>query len=124
VILVDTSIWVDHLRSGMPQLTAALQAGEVFIHPWVIGELACGNLRDRGRVLQLLQGLPAARVATPAEVLALIEQHQLMGRGIGFVDAQLLASAKLTHCTLWTQDRRLADLAQALGVSPNKKSSR
>jgi predicted nucleic acid-binding protein len=124
VILVDTSIWVDHLRSGVPQLTAALQAGEVFIHPWVIGELACGNLRDRGRVLQLLQGLPAASVATPAEVLALIEQHQLMGRGIGFVDAQLLASAKITHCTLWTQDRRLADLAQALGVSPNKKSSR
>lgn len=124
MILVDTSIWVDHLRSGVPQLTAALQAGEVFIHPWVIGELACGNLRDRGRVLQLLQGLPAARVATPAEVLALIEQHQLMGRGIGFVDAQLLASAKLTHCTLWTQDRRLADLAQALGVSPNKKPSR
>lgn len=124
MILVDTSIWVDHLRSGVPQLTAALQAGEVFIHPWVIGELACGNLRDRGRVLQLLQGLPAARVATPAEVLALIEQHQLMGRGIGFVDAQLLASAKLTHCSLWTQDRRLADLAQALGVSPNKKPSR
>jgi predicted nucleic acid-binding protein len=124
VILVDTSIWVDHLRSGVPQLTAALQAGEVFIHPWVIGELACGNLSDRGRVLQLLQGLPAARVATPAEVLALIEQHQLMGRGIGFVDAQLLASAKLTHCTLWTQDRRLADLAQALGVSPNKQPSR
>jgi len=118
VILVDTSIWVDHLRSGVPQLTAALKAGDVFIHPWVIGELACGNLRDRSRLLQLLQSLPAARVATPAEVLILIEQHQLMGRGIGFVDAQLLASAKLTHCALWTQDRRLAELTKALGANP------
>ena len=118
MILVDTSIWVDHLRSGVQQLTAALQESAVLIHPWVIGELACGNLRDRSRVLELLQGLPAARVASPAEVLILIEQHQLMGRGIGFVDAQLLASAKLTHCTLWTQDRRLADLAQILGISP------
>ncbi len=118
MILVDTSIWVDHLRSDVPQLTAALQECAVFIHPWVIGELACGNLRDRCRVLELLQGLPAARVASPAEVLILIEQHQLMGRGIGFVDAQLLASAKLTHCTLWTHDRRLAELAQALGISP------
>lgn len=118
MILVDTSIWVDHLRTGVPQLTAALQAGEVFIHPWVIGELACGNLRDRRRLLQLLQSLPTARVATPAEVLALIEQHQLMGRGIGFVDAALLASARLSHCTFWTQDRRLAELAAALGVSP------
>ena len=117
MILVDTSIWVDHLRSGEPQLTAALLQSAVLIHPWVIGELACGNLRDRSRVLHLLQGLPAARVASPAEVLILIEQHQLMGRGIGFVDAQLLASAKLTHCRLWTQDRRLADLAQALGIS-------
>ncbi|MFW6732752.1 MAG: type II toxin-antitoxin system VapC family toxin [Synechococcus sp.] len=119
MILVDTSIWVDHLCSGLPQLTAALQKSAVLIHPWVIGELACGNLRDRSRVLQLLQGLPAARVATPAEVLTLIEQHHLMGRGIGFVDAQLLASARLTHCTLRTQDHRLAELAAALGVSPD-----
>ena len=118
MILVDTSIWVDHLRSGVQQLTAALQESAVLIPPWVIGELACGNLRDRSRVLELLEGLPAARVASPAEVLILIEQHQLMGRGIGFVDAQLLASAKLTHCTLWTQDRRLADLAQILRISP------
>lgn len=118
MILVDTSIWMDHLRSGVPQLTAALQNSEVFIHPWVVGELACGNLRDRRHVLQLLQGLPSACVATPAEVLMLIEQHQLMGRGIGFVDAQLLASARLSSCTLWTQDRRLAELAKALDVDP------
>ena len=117
MILVDTSIWVDHLRSGVPRLTAALQAGEVFIHPWVIGELACGNLRDRRSLLQLLQSLPAARVATSTEVLVLIEQHQLMGRGIGFIDAALLASARLSHCRLWSHDRRLAELAAALGVS-------
>jgi predicted nucleic acid-binding protein len=118
VILVDTSIWVDHLRSGIPQLMAALQRNEVFIHPWVVGELACGNLRDRTRVLQLLQGLSAARVASSSEVLTLIELHQLMGCCIGFVDAPLLASARLSHSTLWTKDRRLAELAEALGVSP------
>ena len=117
MILVDTSIWVDHLRSGVPQLTAALKGGEVFINPWVVGELACGNLRDRSRVLQLLQSLPSACVATPTEVLTLIEQHQPMGRGIGFVDAQLLASARLSACFLWTQDRRLAELAEALGAN-------
>ena len=119
MILVDTSIWVDHLRSGMPQLKTALQNNEVFIHPWVVGELACGNLRDRSRVLHLLQSLPSACIATPAEVLTLIEQHHLMGRGIGFVDAQLLASARLSSCMLWTQDRRLAEQAEALDLSPS-----
>ena len=95
MILVDTSVWVDHLRSGLPHLTTALDGGKVLIHPWVIGELACGNLHDRGRVLELLQGLTAATVASDSEVLQLIEQQKLMGRGIGYVDAHLLASARL-----------------------------
>jgi predicted nucleic acid-binding protein len=117
VILVDTSVWVEHLRHGLPRLAMFLQEGEVLIHPWVIGELACGNLRNRSQVLELLQGLPAATVASDAEVLLLIERDRLMGRGIGYVDAHLLASARLSHCRLWTQDRRLAAVAQQRGLA-------
>ncbi len=117
MILVDTSVWVEHLRRGLPRLAMLLQDGKVLIHPWVIGELACGHLRNRGDVLELLQGLPAAVVASDSEVLLLIEQDQLMGRGIGYVDAHLLASAKLSRCQLWTQDRRLAALAQERGLA-------
>ncbi|AFY27438.1 type II toxin-antitoxin system VapC family toxin [Cyanobium gracile] len=112
MILVDTSVWVDHLRCGLPRLATRLQDGEVLIHPWVIGEIACGNLRDRGQVLSLLQGLPAAVVASDEEVLLLIERDQLMGRGIGYVDVHLIASARLSRCHLWTQDRRLAAVAK------------
>jgi len=117
VILVDTSVWVEHLRRGLPCLATLLQEGKVLIHPWVIGELACGNLRNRRDVLELLQGLPAADVASDSEVLLLIEREQLMGRGIGYVDAHLLTSAKLSHCQLWTQDKRLAALAQEGGLA-------
>ena len=116
LILVDTSVWVDHLRSGLPLLANLLQEGEVLIHPWVIGEIACGNLRNRNQVLNLLQGLPTAVVASDSEVLLLIERSNLMGRGIGYVDAALLAAAKLSRCGLWTQDRRLAALAQDQGL--------
>jgi predicted nucleic acid-binding protein len=117
VILVDTSVWVEHLRHGLPRLATLLQDGEVLIHPWVIGELACGNLRNRSQVLELLQGLPAATVASDAEVLLLIERDRLMGRGIGYVDAHLLASAQLSYCRMWTQDRRLAAVAQQQGLA-------
>jgi predicted nucleic acid-binding protein len=116
VILVDTTVWVEHLRRGLPSLATLLQEGEVLIHPWVIGELACGNLRNRQQVLELLQGLPMATVASDAEVLLLIERDRLMGRGIGYVDAHLLASARLSHCRLWTQDRRLAAVAHEQGL--------
>jgi len=117
VILVDTSVWVEHLRLDLPRLATLLHKGEVLIHPWVIGELACGNLRDRSQVLELLKGLLAATVASDAEVLLLIEQDRLMGRGIGYVDAHLLAAARLSHCRLWTQDRRLAAVALEQGVA-------
>jgi predicted nucleic acid-binding protein len=116
VILVDTSVWVEHLRRGLPRLASLLQDGEVLIHPWVIGELACGTLRNRQEVLELLQGLPTATVASDAEVLLLIERDRLMGRGIGYVDVHLLASARLSHCRLWTQDRRMASVAEELGI--------
>ncbi len=116
MILVDTSVWMDHLRYGLPRLATRLQDGEVLIHPWVMGELACGHLRDRRQVLSLLQGLPAAVVASDEEVLLLIERDQLMGRGIGYVDAHLLASTRLSRCHLWTQDRRLAAVAEEHGL--------
>ena len=111
MILVDTSVWMDHLRRGVPRLVALLQEDAALIHPFVIGELACGNLRNRRQVLDLLHGLPAAKVASDSEVLMMIERHQLMGRGIGYVDAHLLAAARLAGCPLWTQDRRLAEIA-------------
>ena len=117
MILVDTSVWVEHLRRGLPRLATLLQEGEVLIHPWVIGELACGNLRNRSQVLDLLQGLPMATVANDAEVLLLIERGQLMGRGIGYGDVHLLASALLSHCRLWSQDRRLAAVALEQGLA-------
>lgn len=117
MILVDTSVWVEHLRRGLPRLATLLQEGKVLIHSWVIGELACGNLRNRADALELLQGLPAAVVASDQEVLLMIKQNQLMGRGIGYVDAHMLASAKLSHCQLWTQDRRLAVLTEERGLA-------
>lgn len=116
MILVDTSVWVDHLRqAGEAGLVALLNAGEVCCHPWVIGELACGNLRARQEILALLKGLPALPVASDEEVLFFIEHHRIMGRGIGFVDAQLLAATALRPGTrLWTRDKRLSALARAL----------
>ena len=110
MILADTSVWVDHLRRSDTALRAALEANEICIHPMVIGELACGNLRNR-TILAHLQLLPQATVATHDEALAMIEQRKLMGRGVGFVDVHLLASAKLSNATLWTRDKRLATIA-------------
>jgi len=115
--LVDTSVWIDHLRRGDDELVAALLAGQVLIHPWVVGELACGNLHDRKQVLDLLQSLPLSPVAAENEVLFFINQHALMGRGIGYVDVHLLASARLAKARLWTRDKRLATVANELGIA-------
>lgn len=108
MILVDTSIWIDHLRSGDAQLVTLLQSDQVLGHPWVTGELALGNLARRDEVLGLLHNLPQATVATDLEVMTLIDHHRLFGLGIGYVDAHLLASAKLSAgAKLWTRDKRL-----------------
>lgn len=116
MILVDTSVWVDHLRSGSRALGRLLDRGEVLGHPWIVGELALGNLGQREETIRLLAGLPQAEVATPAETLAAIERHELFGAGIGYVDAQLLAASMLTpEATLWTADRRLRAVASRLG---------
>jgi hypothetical protein len=118
VILADTSIWVDHLRSGAAGLNERLLAAEVLGHPFIIGELACGHLRGRSEILALLQDLPQARVGTDAEVLYYIERYRLMGRGIGYVDAHLLAATALTPAArLWTADRKLHEVAVGLGLA-------
>ena len=118
MILVDTSVWIDHLRSGEPLLVAGLEGGRVMMHPFVLGELACGNLANRSEVLELLGGLPAAPTATDPEALEFIERRTLMGRGIGYIDVHLLASIVLSDdARLWTRDRRLAAVATELDLA-------
>ena len=116
-MLVDTSVWIDHLRHGEAKLTDALQAGQVGMHPFVVGELACGSLRARAEVLGLLQALPRVPVATDKEVLFFMDAHALMGRGIGYVDMHLLASIRLGGALLWTRDKRLQAIAAGLGLA-------
>ncbi len=117
MILVDTSLWIDHLRSGNDVLADLLDNSAVLAHPWVTGELALGNLTHRAEILALLRALPQAALAEHDEVLLLIEQQALSGAGIGYVDAQLLAASRLTPDTkLWTTDKRLANIAARLGL--------
>ena len=118
MILVDTSVWVDHLRRGDAHLAGLLDGGNVVMHPFVLGEIACGSLAHRSAILELLQNLPGAVVAQSDEVLAFIDRRQLHGKGIGYVDVHLLASVALTDASrLWTKDKRLRSLADALGCS-------
>lgn len=117
MILVDTSIWIDHLRAGQASLAQMLETSLVCIHPMVIGELACGNLGNRDEVLRLLQDLPGVAVASDQEVLFLIEKHRLMGRGIGYIDAHLLTAGLMHPARLWTRDRRLVEIAHELGIA-------
>lgn len=117
MMLVDTSVWIDHLRRGDAELVAMLSEGQVLVHPWIVGELACGNLQDRKLVLGLLQSLPSAPVANAGEVLFFIEKHALMERGIGYVDVHLLAAARLAGTRLWTRDRQLVVVADELGMA-------
>ena len=119
MILVDTSVWVDHLRTGNRRLTSLLDEDRVVTHPFVIGELACGSLRNRSEVLVLLEALPLAEFAEHREVLELVERERLYGRGIGWVDAHLLASARLADAALWTLDRPLLKIASALSIAIN-----
>jgi len=120
MILVDTSIWIDHLQRTEPDLVALLENAEVCVHPMIIGELALGSLRDRSVILSLLDDLPGIPVATHAEVLQLIASHALYGTGLSFIDAHLLAALRLSSTAkLWTRDRRLESAAKRLGVAAN-----
>ena len=117
MILVDTSVWIDHLRAGDAGLAALLIGNLVLTHPFVIGELACGNLHNRAKVLTLLKDLPQAPVAANDEVLFFIERHELMGNGIGYIDAHLLAAVSLAGpAWLWTRDKRLRKTAIFLEI--------
>lgn len=117
MIIVDTSVWVEHLKSGDPTLAMLLDDGQVLGHPFVLGELALGGLRGRHAVLDALRGLPQAIVANDDEVLSMIERRALWGRGIGFVDAHLLAATALSQARLWTRDRGLAAVAAELDLA-------
>ena len=120
MILVDTSVWIAHLRKGAPALVAALEQGNILMHPFVLGELACGNLKSRREVLRLLGDLPGAPQATNPEVMDFIEQRALMGRGVGYIEVHLLASVALAGTArLWTLDKRLAAVAADLKLAYN-----
>jgi predicted nucleic acid-binding protein len=116
MVLVDTSVWVEHLRHGCPGLEFLLDEGDVLCHPFIIGELACGRLSRRAEILALLRSLPQAAVADPEEVLSFLDTHRLMGVGLGFIDVHLLAAARLHQASLWTLDRKLQRTAERLGV--------
>jgi predicted nucleic acid-binding protein len=118
VILVDTSVWIDHLRAGDEVLASLLHDRRVLVHPFVTGELALGSLRQRALVLRALHRLPQAIVATHPEVMRLIDEQALFGLGIGYVDAHLLAAVRLTQdASLWTRDKQLITAGQRLGVA-------
>jgi len=117
VILVDTSVWVDHLRRGNDALAALLHEERVLCHPFVVGELACGRLHRRAELLDLLGRLPAAPLVSHGETLAFVEGRRLMGRGLGWVDVHLLASASLARRPLWTLDRSLAATAGTIKMA-------
>ena len=118
MILVDTSVWIQHLKTGSSKLSSLLCDEQVLSHPHVVGELACGNLRNRQEILGLLNALPRVRVAEHREVLHLIEAQRLHSRGIGWIDAHLLASALLSGCSLWTLDKPLRKAADDLEITP------
>ncbi len=117
MILVDTSIWVSHLRQSSRQLEKLLMNAEVMCHPFIIGELACGNLKNRNEIISLLQSLPMAPIVEFDEFLFFIDRNHMMGKGVGFVDVHLLASAQLAGVLLWTADKKLKSSADQLELT-------
>jgi len=116
VILVDSSVWIDHFRKPSSRLAALLNDEKVLVHPLVIGEIACGNLKNRTEIIALLHALPQANQADDKEILFFIERHHLNGRGVGLIDVHLLASCLMDQCFLWTADKRLETVAKHLQV--------
>lgn len=116
MVLADTSIWIDHFRKGNDKLVSLLDAEEAAIHPFVLGELACGNLANRKEIIALLHALPDATEVEDDELLLFIEHRRLMGRGIGLIDAHILASCCIDSCLLWTGDKRLQVLAKEMNI--------
>lgn len=117
MILADTSVWIDYFREGLPELGERLRRGDVVMHPFVVGELACGNFSSRQATLELLQQLRSVAVAEHDEVMNFIRARKLYGRGVGYVDVHLLAAAAIAGCQLWTVDKRLHAMATSLGIA-------
>ncbi|MBU8869796.1 MAG: type II toxin-antitoxin system VapC family toxin [Gemmatimonadales bacterium] len=117
MVLVDTNIWINHFRKSNQDLVRNLNQGSVACHPFIIGELAAGNLKNRIEILDLFQSLPATPVVEPDEYLEFVSSRKLMGKGLGFVDIHILASAVLSGIPLWTGDKRLASSADDLGIA-------
>jgi len=122
-LLIDTSIWIDHIRAPDGELSAALNSGQVVVHPFVLGEIAVGSIANRAEVLSSIDLLPKAIVAEDREVLEMLDRHRLFGVGIGYIDAHLLASTLLTpDATLWSRDRRLSAAAVLLDIAAYPQS--
>ncbi|MDD5131760.1 MAG: type II toxin-antitoxin system VapC family toxin [bacterium] len=119
MILADTSVWIDHLRHGNARMAQLLIDGEVICHPFIIGELACGNIKNRKEILSLLGTLPTVEQVENEEILLFIEKRDLMGKGLGLIDAHLLASTLLSEVSLWTLDTKLKKEASLLGIVYN-----
>jgi len=117
MVLVDTSVWIQHLRQGSAALARHLADGQVVCHPFVVGELACGHIKNCAEILGLLSNLPSAEVARHEEVLQFIDTYRLMGKGLGYVDTHLLASAALTGVPIWTLDKQLRETAVRLDLA-------
>lgn len=116
MVLVDTSVWINHLRKSEPYLKKLLLNGDVYCHPFVVGELACGSINNRQEIISLLQSLPSTRTIDDSEYLYFIEKNKLYSKGVGYVDIHLLASSKLESVKLWTEDKRLKKIANDLGL--------
>ena len=117
MVLVDTSIWIDHFRKTSVPLSSLLEAEEVVVHSFILGELACGNLDNRKEIIALLHALPSTAKVEDDELFLFIERHRLMGRDIGLIDAHILASCCLDACLLWTRDKRLQAVASEMGIA-------
>lgn len=117
MVIVDTSVWVNYLRKGDSQLEKLLNKGQVMCHRFIIGEITCGNINNRNEILRLLQLLPSAVQARHEEVMEFIETSKLMGRGLGYIDVHLAASARLTGVAIWTADKKFSEINKELGIS-------
>lgn len=122
MVLVDTSIWVVHLRNGNIGLETLLNKGNVVCHPFIVGELACGNLKNRVEILSLLQTLPMAIHGEHEEVMRFTEDHTLMGKGLGYIDIHLIVSAIITEIPLWTVDKKLNEISLKLEIGYRSKT--
>jgi predicted nucleic acid-binding protein len=122
-MLVDTAVWIDHLRRGDPILIGLLEQAQVAVHPFIVGEVACGHLANRAEILDALEALPKAPVVEHSAVLAFVSRHRLMGRGLGWVDMHLLASASASGERILTRDRRLQFAARDLGLAQDGLTS-